>query len=78
LSITSRVNDDASVPRRGGAALRCARHFTVGPTSDFTGGAMIVRIWKGAVRIEDADAYSTYMQETGIPGYAKTPGNQGV
>lgn len=39
---------------------------------------MIVRIWKGAVRIEDADAYSTYMQETGITGYARTPGNQGV
>ena len=39
---------------------------------------MIARIWRGAVRIEDADAYSTYMQGTGIPAYARTPGNHGV
>lgn len=39
---------------------------------------MIARIWRGAVRIEDADAYARYMEETGVPGYAQTPGNRGV
>jgi hypothetical protein len=39
---------------------------------------MIARVWKGAVRKEDSDAYSEYMQETGVAGYAKTPGNRGV
>ena len=27
---------------------------------------MIARIWKGAVRKEDGDAYADYMQETGV------------
>ena len=39
---------------------------------------MIARVWKGAVRKEDSDAYSEYVQETGVAGYAKTPGNRGV
>ena len=39
---------------------------------------MIARVWKGAVRKEDSDPYSEYMQETGVAGYAKTPGNLGV
>lgn len=39
---------------------------------------MIARIWKGAVRKEDGDAYADYMQETGVAGYKSTPGNQGV
>jgi len=39
---------------------------------------MIARIWKGAVRTDDADAYADYMQGTGVAGYAKTPGNRGV
>lgn len=39
---------------------------------------MIARTWKGAVRAEDGDAYAEYMQETGISGYASTPGNRGV
>jgi hypothetical protein len=39
---------------------------------------MIARVWKGAVRKEDSEAYSEYMQETGVAGYAKTPGNRGV
>jgi hypothetical protein len=34
---------------------------------------MIARIWKGAVRKQDGDAYAQYMQETGVSGYAKTP-----
>ena len=39
---------------------------------------MIARIWKGAVRKHDGDAYAEYMQSTGIAGYAATPGNRGV
>ena len=39
---------------------------------------MIARTWRGAVRRTDGDAYAEYMRETGVAGYAKTPGNQGV
>jgi heme-degrading monooxygenase HmoA len=39
---------------------------------------MIARIWKGAVHRRDADAYARYMQDTGVAGYARTPGNRGV
>ena len=39
---------------------------------------MIARIWKGAVRRHDGDAYARYMQDTGVAGYAGTPGNRGV
>jgi heme-degrading monooxygenase HmoA len=39
---------------------------------------MIARMWRGAVRREDGDAYARYMQATGIAGYARTPGNRAV
>ena len=39
---------------------------------------MIARIWKGAVRSEDGDAYADYMRKTGIAEYASTPGNRGT
>lgn len=39
---------------------------------------MIARIWTGAVRKEDGDAYARYMQQTGVAGYTETPGNRGV
>jgi heme-degrading monooxygenase HmoA len=39
---------------------------------------LIARIWKGAVRKRDSDAYAHYMQDTGIAGYVSTPGNRGV
>ena len=39
---------------------------------------MIARIWRGAVRAEDAAAYVAYVQETGIDGYKDTPGNHGA
>ena len=39
---------------------------------------MIARIWRGAVRTHDGDAYAKYMQTTGVAGYASTPGNCGV
>jgi heme-degrading monooxygenase HmoA len=39
---------------------------------------MIARIWKGAVRREDGDTYADYIRETGLAGYAETPGNRGA
>lgn len=39
---------------------------------------MIARIWKGAVRKRDGNAYADYMHKTGVAGYANTPGNCGV
>ena len=39
---------------------------------------MIARVWKGAVRRRDGDAYARYMQDTGVAAYARTPGNRGV
>ena len=39
---------------------------------------MIARIWRGAVRVDDAAAYARYIQETGIEGYKSTPGNRGA
>jgi len=39
---------------------------------------MIARIWSGAVRNEDGDAYAAYIGETGLAGYVATPGNRGA
>ena len=39
---------------------------------------MIARIWRGAVRAQDADEYAAYVQETGIKHYKQTPGNRGA
>jgi heme-degrading monooxygenase HmoA len=39
---------------------------------------VIARIWKGAVRKHDGDAYADYMRKTGIAEYASTPGNRGA
>jgi heme-degrading monooxygenase HmoA len=39
---------------------------------------VIARIWRGAVRPADADAYGEYIGRTGLAGYAQTPGNQGA
>jgi heme-degrading monooxygenase HmoA len=39
---------------------------------------LIARIWGGAVRREDGDAYADYMEATGVSGYLETPGNLGV
>jgi heme-degrading monooxygenase HmoA len=37
---------------------------------------LIARIWKGATLSADGDAYSEYMNATGIAGYRSTPGNR--
>jgi heme-degrading monooxygenase HmoA len=39
---------------------------------------MIARVWRGAVRREDADAYAEYMRGTGLREYQETPGNRGA
>ena len=39
---------------------------------------MIARIWRGAVREADKDAYFEYLQKTGLKEYAAIPGNRGV
>jgi heme-degrading monooxygenase HmoA len=37
---------------------------------------VIARMWRGAVRKEDADEYAEYMRGTGMEGYTATPGNR--
>lgn len=39
---------------------------------------MIARIWKGAVRTSDADAYADYMRRTGLAGYVSTGSPRGL
>lgn len=39
---------------------------------------MIARIWRGAVRPQDAEEYVAYMRETGVGEYVNTPGNRGA
>lgn len=39
---------------------------------------MIARIWRGATKAEDGDAYLDYLHRTGFAEYRATPGNRGV
>ena len=39
---------------------------------------MIARIWQGATKADDADAYLDYLHATGFTQYRATPGNRGV
>ncbi len=39
---------------------------------------MIVRMWRGRTKVEDADRYLLYLQETGLKDYAVVEGNLGV
>ena len=39
---------------------------------------MVARSWRGWTRAADADAYADYLEETGVPALAGTPGNEGV
>ena len=39
---------------------------------------MIARMWSGAVRVEDAEAYAAYIEDTGMSEYRTTPGNKGA
>lgn len=37
---------------------------------------MIARIWSGATKADDADAYLDYLHRTGLAEYALTPGHR--
>jgi heme-degrading monooxygenase HmoA len=39
---------------------------------------MIARVWRGVVRLADADVYADYIRETGFNQYAQTTGNCGA
>jgi len=39
---------------------------------------MMARMWKGTVRLADADVYADYIRETGFGQYGETPGNRGA
>jgi heme-degrading monooxygenase HmoA len=39
---------------------------------------MIMRIWRGWTRPEDAEEYAEYIVGTGLAEYLATPGNQGA
>lgn len=39
---------------------------------------MIARLWKGVVRLADADVYADYIRETGFEEYGRTAGNLGA
>ena len=39
---------------------------------------MIARIWHGRVPRSKADAYATYIRETGLADYQRVSGNRGV
>ena len=39
---------------------------------------MILREWRAEIRRELRDAYVAYVRETGLAGYAATPGNLGA
>jgi heme-degrading monooxygenase HmoA len=39
---------------------------------------VIARVWFGRTSADDLEAYTDYLQETGVPELASTEGNQGV
>jgi heme-degrading monooxygenase HmoA len=39
---------------------------------------MIARIWRGATKAEDGEAYLGYLHETGFRAFRETPGNAGA
>jgi heme-degrading monooxygenase HmoA len=39
---------------------------------------VIARLWRGAVRTADTEAYVAYVTATGLTGYRETAGNQGA
>ena len=39
---------------------------------------MIARVWRGITRESDKDRYFDYLNQTGLPEYRSTKGNQGV
>ncbi len=39
---------------------------------------MIARIWRGHTRAADAEAYTAFLERTGLADYRATPGNAGA
>jgi heme-degrading monooxygenase HmoA len=39
---------------------------------------VIARVWRGRTRREDADAYASYLEETGMQSARAIPGNRGT
>ena len=39
---------------------------------------MILRVWRGWVHTDKAAEYITYVEQTGMSEYRRTPGNQGA
>src|SRR4030095_2758129 len=39
---------------------------------------MVARLWRGATRVEKANAYVEYLRRTGATECRRAPGNQGV
>jgi heme-degrading monooxygenase HmoA len=39
---------------------------------------VIAKIWRGATKAEDAEAYAGYLDRTGVSEYRSTEGNRGV
>jgi antibiotic biosynthesis monooxygenase (ABM) superfamily enzyme len=39
---------------------------------------MIARVWRGATRADDADAYAEYIEKTGLESARSLPGNRGT
>ena len=39
---------------------------------------MIARVWRGATRAEDGEAYAAYMEETGMRSARQLPGSRGT
>ena len=39
---------------------------------------MIARVWRGATRAEDAEAYAAYVEETGMAGARALDGSRGT
>jgi heme-degrading monooxygenase HmoA len=43
-----------------------------------TDSVKIIRVWRGATRRSDGDAYENYLEKTGFAEYSATDGNRGV
>jgi heme-degrading monooxygenase HmoA len=55
-----------------------ARTATVDAASAGHMPRSIVRIWHGRTRADRADAYTDYLERTGVADFRRTPGNLGV
>lgn len=38
----------------------------------------VMRVWGGSTAAADADEYTRYLLQTGLPGYRRVPGNLGA